>query len=300
MQFKKIFCSLLITLLSIIFLTSVIYSLLIVNKEANWSLLFKGLFPLCLAAVVIALTYRSILPNWNINLTISSYLNLKFIVLITVIPILNTILFQPIARSLHYNLAKVATLNSVQELKAFEKPAFLEVEDWYVDRMQVIPINTIKPLSAITFGKVEQKVLLLVPIFNRDDAYKSNAKAWLAFVYQKTLTAEEAKPANYVEFLNSSITHFKRMNIADFSYLEAYPRGENYDILYEMAKVHTFYKSGFDNIYKGQYVDRDTLAIYYLKYSLFFFLIVGLLAILLISLLLHYVANKQPNQELPV
>ncbi len=298
MLLKKVILPLLLALLCILFLTSILYIILIFDKEASWSFLFKWLYPLSFAVVLIALSHRKILAQWNESLQLNDFLNLKFILLITVIPVLNMILFQPIARSLYYNLAKVKTIKSIDELNAFEKPAFLEVEDWYVDRMQVIPFNSIKPLGGLNFGKYEIQTLLLVPIFNREDAYKTNAKAWLAFAYKENIKQDQANDAYLEKFLNSSITHFKRMNIGDFTYLEAYPRGENYDLLYEMAKVHNFYKSGFDNIYRGEDVEREVLANYYFKYSLFLFLIIGLPAILLLSILLNYFVKRNRNKHM--
>lgn len=212
-----------------------------------------------------------------------------------VLPIIITVLFVPCAKSLRYSFGQVLSITSLNDLAPYQESVFIEVSDWHADRMRVIPIHTYDKLP-FWFGnrRIELTSLFIVPVFSDiQAAYKTQARAWLAFSYTDRISFEELENGGDRDFYRSSTTHFKRLNINDFRYLEAFPRGKHYDLFKKMAQVHHFYNSDFSGVYQGQEVDRDVLSAYYAKYALFFGLLIGLPLILILSLMLYWLGQSR-------
>ena len=268
------------------------------------------LFSIVSALAVNSLLYAWLLISWNINLphwsqwviplTVSFGLLLLFRrrlfklipgtewVLMITLPVIIAILFSPLAKSLRFNFGYVKTIPSINALKANDAAVFLEVSDWYVDRMRVIPIQTFQRPGLFSFGQVKLNSLFIVPIFSKDNAYKTHARAWLAFNYTGRISTAEFAEGQGEEFYRSSLTHFKRRNVREFRYLEAYPRGAESETFQQMARAHQYYKSGFSGIYRGQEIDRDVLSAHYFKYALFLFIVVGTPSMFVLSALLYF------------
>lgn len=284
MFFKRFFLPLLLFEIGSLLLIGAIYALIIYNWNANWPTWFTWLFPLIISLLLLFIFKNSLFKISSAEVNPFNGL-ISNLLLFIGIPVLTVIFFIPLSQSLRYNFGQVKRLQSINELKAHERPAFLDVEDWYVDRMRVIPLKTVSKPGLFSSKRLEVNVLFIVPVFSREDAYQTFAKAWLAFDYHQTFTKAELQEGRDDEFVNSSLTHFRRMNIREFRYLEAYPRGNQYDAFVKMAQVHNYFKTGFGTVYKGQEVDRDYLSAYFLKYFLFLFSIIGIPVILVLSLL---------------
>ena len=212
----------------------------------------------------------------------------KNFILFLSLPLLTAILFQPVWKSLRYNFGSVLHLSNMKDLKENVNPSFLEVDNWYVDRMRVIPFNYMEDGLYVPLGKVRVNVLFLVPIFQFEDAYRSFARAWLAFDYTKVIDKADFNENYGQDFVKSSMIHFKRMDLRQFQYFESFPRDDKYRVFTDMQQLHGFYKSGFGNIYLGQDINRDELSAYYAKYALFLFAIVGIPGLLILSLALYF------------
>ena len=293
MFFKRIFIPLLLLELLLLLFTSVAYFLLVRFWNINLPEWVLWVFPLALSLVFIYIFLNRILNIVYPNLSNDAVKVIPIGILFLLVPILTAVLFPALAKSIRYNFATVLQLKSINKLKAGESPVFLEVEDWYVDRMRVIPIRTISMPNFLSMGKHQVNILFIAPIFSRTDAYRTHAKAWLGFAYSKVFSRKELNQHLDDKFAKGSIAHFKKMNVRGFDYLEAFPRGEQYEVLKEMAQVHDYFKSGYINIYKGQDVDRDILSIYHFKYFLFLFAIVGIPGLLIISGLVSYFKPKE-------
>lgn len=267
------------------------YGVMIVNGFSNQPIWAMISYPL-VSAILVLLIFRhrfvsTITTGFRFGL-----IDLKNVLLFFSIPILTSILFQPLADSLRYNVAKVITIESIKDLEQHQSTAFLEVENWYTDKMQVLPLNTMKDLGWFQRSKVELNVLFLVPIFSRDDAYKSFARAWLAVEYAEVVDKKELDHKKGHPFFRSSLMHFRGLNLLAFNYLEEFPRGENREILTSLTRKHTFFKSGYGNIFRGQDVDRDLLSAHYFKYFLFLTAIVGLPILFVLAYLLTFLQRK--------
>lgn len=208
-------------------------------------------------------------------------------VLMASVPVIVALLFPPVAKSLRYNFGYVKTIHSINDLKANQGAVFLELSDWYADRMRVIPLHTYQQSGWFGLGRVELQSLFIVPVFSNEDAYRTHARAWLAFNYTDLMSKKEFAENGGEEFYRSSLVHFKRRNVREFRYLEAYPRGPEYETFMQMARAHHYYKSGFSGVYQGQEVDRDVLSAHYWKYALFFFGLVGVPIMFGVSVLLY-------------
>lgn len=283
MFFKKVLLPIIILEFAILIFVSICYGFMVYTWNAIWPEWSINLIPILLSLLFLFLLkdkiFGILLPD---NEDGKSIRRLMFI-LFLFIPILSAVLFSPISQSLRYNLGKVLTINSINDLKRYETPAFVQVNDWYVDRMRVIPLKTVSKASYLGMGKHTVNLLLIVPIFSNDQAYRSYARAFLAFEYEEEFTGEELREGKDEAFINGSLTHFKRMNIRDFRYLEAYPRNEKHTAFIRMAQIHNYFESGFGNVYKGQEVDRDILSAHFLKYFLFLFVVLGIPILLLLS-----------------
>ncbi len=276
MNLKKSVLSIVILLFLSLSLSSILYILFLFGSSGNWPVWAMIIFPAVVALFVIFMARQRIGKG--------------LIIIGVMLPILVSLLFQPLVKSLRYNFGEVRTLKTIYDLKPYDKALFLEAEDWYVDRMQVIPVSREVPLSGLfNLGKRKIETLFLVPIFQKDEPYMAYARGWMAFDYSKMFAADEVNEESVNKFLESSLSHFKRLNLRQFSYLERMPRNNAQDLFSKMSQTHEFYKSGFGNIYQGQDVDRDYLSAYYLKFFLFSLLIIGIPGILIILAALYLV-----------
>lgn len=276
MNLKKSVLSIVILLFLSLSLSSILYILFLFGSSGNWPVWAMIIFPAVVALFVIFMARQRIGKG--------------LIIIGVMLPILVSLLFQPLVKSLRYNFGEVRTLKTIYDLKPYDKALFLEAEDWYVDRMQVIPVSREVPLSGLfNLGKRKIETLFLVPIFQKDEPYMAYARGWMAFDYSKMFAADEVNEESLNKFLESSLSHFKRLNLRQFSYLERMPRNNAQDLFSKMSQTHEFYKSGFGNIYQGQDVDRDYLSAYYLKFFLFSLLIIGIPGILIILAALYLV-----------
>ncbi|QBR12245.1 hypothetical protein [Sphingobacterium sp. CZ-2] len=282
MNLKKSVLSIVILLFLSLSLSSILYILFLFGSSGNWPVWAMIIFPAVVALFVIFMARQRIGKG--------------LIIIGVMLPILVSLLFQPLVKSLRYNFGEVRTLKTIYDLKPYDKALFLDAEDWYVDRMQVIPVSREVPLSGLfNFGKKKIEALFLVPIFQKDEPYMAYARGWMAFDYSKMFAADEVNEESINKFLESSLSHFKRLNLRQFSYLERMPRNNAQDLFSKMSQTHEFYKSGFGNIYQGQDVDRDYLSAYYLKFFLFSLLIIGIPGILIILAALYLVERYWKN-----
>jgi len=294
MSIRRIIFSLFIMLLVGLVLTAFIYGCMLLNGFSFQPIWALYSYPLFCSIIILFLLKDRLLSTINVG-SFFGLLDLKVLILFLGIPILTSMLFQPLAESIRFNMARVLTIQSIKELKQYQSAAFLEVENWYVDKMQVLPLNTMKSLSGFQTTKVELNSLFLVPIFSQDEAYKSFARAWLAIEYSKIVDKKELNKKEVHPFFKSSLIHFRRLNLLDFNYLEDFPRGGNREIFKTLSREHQYFKSGYGNIFKGQDVDRDILSAYYLKYFLFLGFIVGLPSIIILACLFRYLQKKNNN-----
>ena len=282
MNLKKSVLSIVILLFLSLSLSSILYILFLFGSSGNWPVWAMIIFPAVVALFVIFMARQRIGKG--------------LIIIGVMLPILVSLLFQPLVKSLRYNFGEVRTLKTIYDLKPYDKALFLDAEDWYVDRMQVIPVSREVPLSGLfNLGKKKIEALFLVPIFQKDEPYMAYARGWMAFDYSKMFAADEVNEESVNKFLESSLSHFKRLNLRQFSYLERMPRNNAQDLFSKMSQTHEFYKSGFGNIYQGQDVDRDYLSAYYLKFFLFSLLIIGIPGILIILAALYLVERYWKN-----
>ncbi len=276
MNLKKSVLPIVILLFLSLSLSSILYILFLFGSSGNWPVWAMIIFPAVVALFVIFMARQRIGKG--------------LIVIGAMLPILVSLLFQPLVKSLRYNFGEVRTLKTIYDLKPYDKALFLDAEDWYVDRMQVIPVSREVPLSGLfNLGKKKIEALFLVPIFQKDEPYMAYARGWMAFDYSKMFAADEVNEESINKFLESSLSHFKRLNLRQFSYLERMPRNNAQDLFSKMSQTHEFYKSGFGNIYQGQDVDRDALSAHYFKFFLFSLLIIGVPGVLLILAALYLV-----------
>ena len=278
MNLKKSVLTLVIGLFLSLSLSSIFYILFLLGSSGNWPAWAMIIFPAVVALFVIFMARQRIGKG--------------LIIIGIMLPILVSLLFQPLVKSLRYNFGEVRTLKTIYDLKPYDKALFLDAEDWYVDRMQVIPVSREVPLSGLfNLGKKKIEALFLVPIFQKDEPYMAYARGWMAFDYSKMFAADEVTEESIDKFLESSLSHFKRMDLRQFNYLERMPRNNLQDLFSKMSRTHEFYKSGFGNIYQGQDVDRDALSAHYFKFFLFSLLIIGVPGFLLILAAL-YLADR--------
>ena len=251
--------------------------------------------PFFMSFILVALLNKWVGQGIDFGKDLWGQISKKKFILFLLLPLLTAILFQPVWKSLRYNFGSVLQLSNMKDLKENVNPSFLEVDNWYVDRMRVIPFNYMEDGLNVPLGKVRVNVLFLVPIFQYEDAYRSFARAWLAFDYTKVIDKADFNENYGQDFVKSSMIHFKRMDLRQFQYFESFPRDDKYRVFTDMQQLHGFYKSGFGNIYLGQDINRDELSAYYAKYALFLFAIVGIPGLLILSLAL-YLTKKYWNR----
>ena len=215
--------------------------------------------------------------------------------------LISVFIFIPMGKSIRYNLADVVRLESVNDIKPYESFDFIELNDWHVDRMRVIPFSYFEFAGGANLGKVELNTLFVVPLFSKKDPYLTTAKAWMGFKYTDYVSFINVIRGNQEdldEHLRRSYNHFKMRDISDFAYLEALPKNKVRNTFQALAATHTYYNSKYDNVYVGQEVERDILSLYYLQFTLFLYLIFGLPIALLFSWLIYRVQKKNELHEL--
>lgn len=296
MFWKKTFIPLVLFVIAALVLISALYVGFLLRWNINTPEWLQWLFPYSAALVMLGVLGK----RWFGNSLVGRRLwrsRTRHSLLWGVLPIIITVLFVPCAKSLRYNFGQVLTITSLNDLAPYQESVFIEVSDWHADRMRVIPIHTYDKLP-FWFGnrRIELTSLFIVPVFSDiHAAYKTHARAWLAFSYTDRISYEELENGGDKAFYRSSTTHFKRLNINDFQYLEAFPRGKQYDLFKKLAQVHHFYNSDFSGVYQGHEVDRDVLSAYYAKYALFFGILIGLPLVTILSLLLYWLGRPSKN-----
>lgn len=277
--------------------SAILYAFLILNWDVNWPMWAKGLLPFSSSLVLLWVCKERLFKSIRSKIQVFGVMDLSALILFCSLPLLVSSLFGPLSESIRYNLGHVKTIQDIQELGPHESPSFLEVSNWYTDKLLVLPIQTVDEKFGFFQKKYELSSLFLVPIFQYDDAYKTHARAWMAFEYSEVLTHEEVEGKGAEEFFRSALIHFQRLQIREFRYLELYPRNKFYGVFQQLVYGHKFFSSGFAAIYKGQDVDRDYLSAYYLKYFLFLLALIGLPVLLSLSGLLY--ALQRYGQKKP-
>lgn len=204
------------------------------------------------------------------------------------------VLFQPLSTSIRYNVGKVLHLQSVEEMPSYEQPTFLSLGEWHVDRMRVIPIHTYENGKGWNYNKVHLKSLFLLPIFSQKNAYQNAAKAWLAFKYENTISKEEFARNKGRAYFEQSLSHFKKINVGAFLYFELYDQGLEKQVLTQLARNHSYFKSSYSAVYQGNSVDRDWISLRYFVYTLLGFL---LIVIPLYWLIIRYMIAMEDDDE---
>ncbi|MBE8713609.1 hypothetical protein [Sphingobacterium hungaricum] len=190
--------------------------------------------------------------------------------------------FSQLSKSLYFNLANVLYLNTIDELPKYTQPPFLELGDWYADRQRAIPLHTFERGSLFNSDKVYVKTLFLLPVFSKEKAYESGAKAWLAFDYSSSMPFEEFVETNGKKQYDEFLSHFKKINVRAFRYFESYPENTLKRVYTELARTHSYFQSGYINIYQGMDTDRDLWAQYYVRQFLYYFIFV-IIPLLIVS-----------------
>lgn len=150
----------------------------------------------------------------------------------------------------------------------YQQPTFLELGEWHTDRMRVMPINTYERGKLWNRQQIHLKSMYLVPIFSQTTAYRTTAKAWLTFKYQETIPYDEFVQNQGKPYFDQFLGHFKKINVTAFLYFEKYPQGKERQIFTNMARLHSYFQSGYANIYQGQTIDRDLISLRYFVYFL--------------------------------
>ncbi|MVZ62438.1 hypothetical protein [Sphingobacterium humi] len=266
-------------LLAILAASVLVYYFFVISGASNWPTWALWGLPIGLSYLLLHVIGQRLFRGFSFSQRLLQLFTPEVFLTFVSLAVLAVICFQPLAKSLRYNFGHVLRLKSINELKPYQTTDFLEADDWYVDRMRVIPFHYYELGSGSQIGKIELNTLLIVPIFARKDAYATAAKAWLGFRYSDYISISEYRAKRIQkerEHINSSIGHFSKINVRDFNYLEAMPRSQGGEILQAMALNHSYYKSEYSNVYLGQQVERDVLSLYYLKYSFFLLFLIGL------------------------
>jgi len=235
------------------------------------SLIFHWTIPFLIAFLIGIVAKNRILKKVDSHIYFLGVNLIEFqFVVIFIISVL--IGFTPLAKGLYFNLSNVTYLSSLDDLKKHQQPPFLQLEDWYTDRLRVIPLSSYEFGTVFHANKVHLRTMFLLPLFSNEGAYREGAKAWLAFDYRETITKSEFLETKGKEQFQQFLSHFKKINVRGFSYFESYPEGPSKQVYLELAKTHSFFRRGFAHIYQGQVVDRDLLAQYEARKFLYYFL----------------------------
>ncbi|MGO1596290.1 MAG: hypothetical protein ACTHYC_12705 [Sphingobacterium sp.] len=285
---QNIFLPVLVFVVSAQVVSSLLYACILLTWNINLPHWSQWVIPLLLSLSVLAIFRKRLFGPILTGQRLIERIHISEWLLMITLPVIAAVLFSPLAKSLRFNFGYVKTISSINELAPYQDAVFLEVSDWHVDRMRVIPIQTYRRSGLFNLGKIELNSLFIVPVFSKENAYQTHARAWLAFNYTDRISAKAFAEGRGEEFYRSSLVHFKRRNVREFRYLEAYPRGEEYDTFQQMARAHDYYKSGFSGIYQGQEIDRDVLSAHYWKYALFHFILIGLPLMLGLSMVIYF------------
>lgn len=289
--------AMLIALLFILLVSSLLYAWYIHTQDDGLPIFITRIFlPLAVGTAI--------------SSALVSYLNKKYNFYILILPVERpaahhfvlallltcsaVLLFQPLSNSIRYNVGKVMHLQSIEEMPAHAQPIFLSLGEWHVDRMRVVPIQTYENGKGWNRNKVYLKSLFLLPIFSQKNAYQSSAKAWLAFKYENTISKEEFARNKGRIYFEQSVRHFKKINVGGFLYFELYEQGTEKQVLTQLARNHSYFKSSYSAIYQGNSVDRDWISMRYFVYTLLGLLLV---VIPIYWLIIRYLVAIEDDDE---
>ncbi len=261
----------LIALLFILLVSTVLFALYIHTQDDNFPFfLTRIVLPLSVGAAISSVFTTYIYTKTNLYLRFLPFTHraLHRVAIALILTCSATLLFQPLASSIRYNVGKVLHLESIEEMPPHQQPTFLSLGEWHVDRMRVIPIHTYENGWGWNRNKVHLKSLFLLPIFSQKNAYERAAKAWLAFKYEDTITKEEFALNRGRHSFEQSVRHFKKINVGAFLYFQLYDQGLEKQTLTQLARRHSYFKSSYSAVYQGNAVDRDLLSLRYFIYTL--------------------------------
>lgn len=268
-RYTHFFFPMLVGLVLVLVTASLVYGFYIhCYTDTLPRILTFGLLPL-----LVALTIGYFLIPRIRQLIVFKWLSAKtnVLVLYLIFITISMATFVPLANSLRYNIGQVQYLGNIDEMPAHAQSTFLELGEWHTDRMRVMPVNTYERGKWWNRHHVQLKSMYLVPIFSEETAYRTHAKAWLAFKYTATIPYEEFTKNQGKPYYDKFVNHFKRINVTAFRYFERYPRGKEHQLFTNMARVHSYFRSGYTGVYEGHTMDRDLVSIRYFAYFLVVF-----------------------------
>ncbi|SFS85641.1 hypothetical protein [Sphingobacterium wenxiniae] len=282
---------LLLAILLIIAISTFLYGIIVhLNIQSIPDWLMQIIIPCILGGIAIQRVYPRLLNRFEFRLP-SYFSTLPKLVLYLLMMGMSLVVIHYSAKSIRYNFGKTLYVKSVNDLQPHEQPYFLEMGDWYADRLRVIPLNTYEMTGLFT-KKVQLRSLFVMPVFSRNTAYRTKAKAWLAVDYKKIVSETEFKSNQGRDFYEESLSHFRKINVREYLYLEQYPNNKFYRIYLNLVQTHSYFQSGYAYIYKGQNIHRDTLSLYYATVTSVILLLACFPVSLLISLLFQPLKEK--------
>ncbi len=298
---KHIFLPYILLSFTIIMVLGLIFAAFSIRGSSFWPSWAMWLVPIFVSVAGIWFLRDRYLKGLYLGRRLFSQVYAVDIYLYLSLGLISVFIFIPMMKSIRYNLAEVVRLESVNDIKPYESFDFIELDDWHVDRMRVIPFSYFELAGGSNLGKVELNTLFVVPLFSKKDPYLTTAKAWMGFKYTDYVSIIDAiggSEREVGEHLRRSYNHFKMRDISDFAYLEALPKNKVRRMFQALAATHSYYNSKYDNVYMGQEVERDILSLYYLKFMLFVYVTLGLPIALLFCWLIYRIQKKNELHEL--
>lgn len=299
---KHVFLPFILLSFSILFALGLFYAVFARSGNANWPFWAMWLVPLLFTIIGIWFLCDRLFKSQYLGSPWFNFITPAVFCLFLSLAMISVFMFIPLSKSIRYNLAKVTRLESVNNIKPYQSIDFLELDDWHVDRMRVMPFSYFEFAGGSRIGQVELNTLFVVPLFSKKDPYLTTAKAWMGFKYTDYVSLMDVIRGNEEEaeeHLRRSYSHFQKRDIGDFAYLEALPKNKVRGMFQQLAAAHTYYTSAYDNVFIGQEVERDVLSMYYLKFSVFLYLIVALpIALIASGILLWIHKRNEPLTKL--
>ncbi|MCL7988228.1 hypothetical protein M8998_09790 [Sphingobacterium sp. lm-10] len=291
--------AMLMALLFILLISSLLYGWYIHTQDDSLPLFItRILLPLFIGAAISSpfVTYLYGKTNFHLLILPMERQAAHRFVIIVILICSSVGLFQPLSSSVRYNVGKVLHLQSIEEMPPHEQPTFLSLGEWHVDRLRVVPIHTYENGKLWNRNKVYLKSLFLLPIFSQKTAYRSSAKAWLAFKYENTISKKDFARDKGQSYFEQSLGHFKKINVGGFLSFELYDPGEEKQVLTQLARNHSYFESSYSAIYQGNSVDRDWISFRFFVYTVLSFIFI----ILPIYWLTARYLVRVPDDDLPV
>lgn len=292
---KHVFLPFLFLSFTILFALGLFYAVFAKSGHANWPTWAMWLVPLLFTMIGIWFLCDWLFKSLSLGNPWFNFISPGVCCLFLSLGMISTFMFAALSKSIRYNLANVTRLESVNKIKPYQSIDFLELDDWHVDRMRVMPFSYFEFAGGSRIGQVELNTLFVVPLFSKSDPYLTTAKAWMGFKYTDYVSFIDVirgDDAEAEEHLRRSYNHFQKRDISDFAYLEALPKDRVSGMFQQLVAAHSYYTSAYDNVFIGHEVERDVLSLYYLKFSVFLYFVLAMPIAFIASGLLLWIHRK--------